>query len=437
MSDQNNQYPRDTRDNETESGRRFKLNITEEQLMSAPSEDLDSYADASRRDAPTPEMDAGARTVRDQRSQQKEASEHRKRNRLKARKNKRIFTFTWLAMILLVSLMIASYLIGGSNDFFAVGRIQSTVEVTIPENATLEQISKLLHESHAIEKPEFFSLYCKLTSDDISEDFPAGTYSIDTALDYEGLINSFSTGPDLGEEIPIMFREGLTAREFAALLEENGLYTMDEILEALNSASFNGHSDIAAIPNADEKYFKLEGYLFPDTYNFFENDTLEAIIERFLTNFENKITDEMRADIQKSGYSLDEIITIASIIQAEAADTEDMYKVSAVLHNRLRDGEEHDIYFLDCDSTLYYPYNSGTKPSEDFTSRYSTYSPNGVNGLPAGAICSPGLDAIMAAIYPSEEYSYAYYFCHAEDGTAYYAATMDEHLVNQAAAGLL
>ena len=106
------------------------------------------------------------------------------------------------------------------------------------------------------------------------------------------------------------------------------------------------------------------------------------------------------------------------------------------MHNRLESGAEHDIYTLDCDSTVYYPYKTANDAPEGFVSSYSTYDNN---GLPAGPICNPGLEAIKAAIYPStsDECRNAYYFCHDSNGKAYYASTMDEHLVNLGYAGLL
>ena len=365
-------------------------------------------------------------------NQKKEAKEHKKRNRVKARKNKRIFAFTWLAMVILVSLTLASYLIGGSNDFLGVDRTDSEVEVTIPENVTQDQLTDILYKSHAIDKPEFFSLFCKFTTE--MEYFEPGTYTIKTNYDYKQLVNTLQSGPDLGEEITVMFREGITVQQLAALLEENGLHTADEILEACNSSDYDSYSDVAAITNTSDRYYKLEGYLFPDTYQFFENDTVESILDRFLNNFENKLTDEMRDDIAKSGYTTDQIITLASIIQAEAANTDDMYMISAILRNRLENGAEHDIHTLDCDSTVYYPYKTANDAPEGFVSSYSTYDNS---GLPAGPICNPGLEAIKAAIYPSEEGSEYYFFCHDSDGTPYYASTMDDHLMNMAEAGLL
>ena len=149
------------------------------------------------------------RSARAERNQKKEAKEHKKRNRVKARKNKRIFAFTWLAMVILVSLTLASYLIGGSNDFLGVDRTDSEVEVTIPENVTQEQLTDILYKSHAIDKPEFFSLFCKFTTE--MEYFEPGTYTIKTNYDYKQLVNTLQSGPDLGEEVTVSFREGLLA----------------------------------------------------------------------------------------------------------------------------------------------------------------------------------------------------------------------------------
>ena len=437
MSDNEKQFtPGSTPENPVPE-KLFRVNIAEEHLnVKADAEDIQSYAN----NMPVPqtaENRPGARAVADERARRKEAREHRKRNRVKSRKNKRIFAFTWLAMIVLVSLMISSYLIGGSNDFLAVDRMESEVDVVIPEDVTQEQLTEILHSCHAIEKPEFFTLYCMLTTK--IDYFPSGEYTIRTNMDYEALINELQAGPDLGEEITVMFPEGMTVVEFAEILAENGLSTKDEILEACNSTLFDqDYEDVAAIQNVDDRYYKLEGYLFPDTYNFFEKDSAEAILKRFLNNFEHRVDEEMRADIEKSGYSLDEIVVLASIIQAEAANNEDMYMISAVLHNGLRDGAAHNIFSLDCDSTLFYPYNGKSEAPEGYLSDYSTYSSlGGVSGLPAGAICNPGLEAIRAAIYPAEEGSTYYYFCHDSSRNAYYAATMDEHTANLRKAGLL
>lgn len=120
-----------------------------------------------------------------------ERKAHKKRDKLKARKNRRVFALVWVCMVLLVSFTLASYLIKGSNDFFAVGRSQGTTSVTIPENVTLDDLTQILYEAGAIKEPEFFSLFCMVTvDDDEMEYFQPGTYNLDTDLDYQAIIST-------------------------------------------------------------------------------------------------------------------------------------------------------------------------------------------------------------------------------------------------------
>ena len=136
--------------------------------------------------------------------------------------------------------------------------------------------------------------------------------------------------------------------------------------------------------------------------------------------------------------TMDQVVVLASIIQREAASPQDMYDVSAVLHNRMDFGADYGIFRLECDSTMYYPYkNAGDVPETGALSwgAYDTYE---IEGLPAGAICNPGLDAIRAAVLPNTEGDAAsyLYFCHAADGTAYYATNSYDHEYNLQLAGL-
>lgn len=150
--DENRYEPRErTGETGAPNGRHFQVKLTEEQLSAAPVQ--------AELNGDTGEIAPRATersTARSEQVRRKEARAHKKRNKVKARKNRRIFTLTWLAMVLLVSLMIASYLIGGSNDFLAVDRMESTVTVTVPKDVTADELADILYKSHAIEKPEFF-----------------------------------------------------------------------------------------------------------------------------------------------------------------------------------------------------------------------------------------------------------------------------------------
>lgn len=229
--------------------------------------------------------------------------------------------------------------------------------------------------------------------------------------------------------VTVTFPEGYTALEIAQKLEENGVCSEKDFMQAVQSSSLAAeYGFLDEMKDTDKRAFLLEGYIFPDTYEFYTDESAESALSRFLQNAKNKLTDEMKEKAKKLGYSIDEIISLASVIQAEAGDPKEMGKVSSVLHNRI---ESADYGLLQCDVTIHYvneniltsPYLEGAKSR--FSEYYNTYKRK---GLPVGAICNPGLDAINAALEP-EKTDY-FYFVTDKDWNYYYAATYEEHLKN-------
>jgi UPF0755 protein len=410
----------------------FKLNIDERDLATG-TVDLPER----RSQPPRPEYSAN-KAYLTEKERRAEKKAHKKRDKLKARKNRRVFALVWVCMVLLVSFTLASYLIQGSNDFFAANRTEGTTEVTIPENVTAKELSQILYEAGAIKKPEFFNLYCSITvGEDEMEWFQPGVYQLETNMDYEDLINTLQGGNETKEVVTVTFPEGTTALEAAALLEENEVCSAEDFLTAIDSDDFDDYYGIDQITNGSSKYYKLEGYLFPDTYDFYKGEEIGSVVGKLLTNFKNRVSD-LEDKIAASDMTLDEVIIMASIIQREAANVNDMGDVSAVLHNRLDFGGEYGIYRLECDSTTYYPYKRAEDVPETGALSYGDYDTYQIQGLPAGAICNPGLDAIEAALEPNTEGDAAsyLYFCHAADGTAYYATNAEDHEYNKQLAGL-
>ena len=232
--------------------------------------------------------------------------------------------------------------------------------------------------------------------------------------------------------VKIMFPEGSTVSQIALLLEENGVCAASDFMaEADNPLNLEGFS--FEIPNPDERSFLLEGYLFPDTYEFYKNESASSAIKRFLKNTESKLNSEIRAECDKLGFTLDEILTLASIIQEEAGNPAEMGKVSSVLHNRL---QSKKYPRLQCDVATFYlrdfvkPYVDEVR-YEELTQLYNTYN---CDGLPAGPITNSGIDAVKAALFP--EKTDWYYFVTDSDGVYYYAETWSEHLENCEIAGL-
>ena len=177
------------------------------------------------------------------------------------------------------------------------------------------------------------------------------------------------------------------------------------------------------IPENEDRIYALEGYLFPDTYEFYCYEKPKTAIRRFLNAYNTRITREMLDRAEEIGMTMDEVLTLASLIEKEAK-TEDMAKVSSVFHNRL----EHPEQFpnLQSNTTDYYPYTKDTMPEGySETSKYNTYN---IQGLPPGPICNPGLNAIRAALYPAD--TNYYYFNMDVNGKAYFARTLQEHNKN-------
>lgn len=229
----------------------------------------------------------------------------------------------------------------------------------------------------------------------------------------------------------ITFIEGSTLTECFKLLEENGVASYDSLMSVAQSTQFNNYEIYSQIPDDENRCFKLEGYLFPDTYDFFLNEEPESVISRFLSNTDVKITDEMRQRATELGYTMDEIIIIASIIQAEGAFENDAATIAGIIYNRLEDGIK-----LQMDSTYFYVEDDiasyvGEENTDSYKEIYDTYT---CYSLPQGPVCNPGMFAINAALYP-EETGY-YYFCHDNAGNTYYATNYSDHLANCRKAGL-
>ncbi|MCQ2461908.1 MAG: endolytic transglycosylase MltG [Clostridia bacterium] len=228
--------------------------------------------------------------------------------------------------------------------------------------------------------------------------------------------------------VMLTFPEGMTVCEIAEKLEENSVCSAEEFMcLADDEATAAPYSFYEPEMNSSHRAFLLEGYIFPDTYEFYYNETAQSAIARFLDNTEQKL-DGYRQKAQSAGYTLDEIITVASIMQEEAIPAE-MKKVSSVLFNRLDSGMQ-----LQCDVTIDYIENSVKpyKDSEAYAEYYNTYK---CAALPEGPICSPGMEAIDAALEP-EQTDYLFFVTdRADPDIYYYAADYSAHLDNCDTAG--
>lgn len=369
----------------------------------------------------------------------------KKLSKAKNKRNRRVFRVIWLVSVIIVGAMAGMFFVAGIDDMLAINRTEEkNVRIEIPANPNLDTVATVLEKNNIIDDKNYFKLFAKFTKAD--DDFTQGTYDIKTNLDYEAIINFLLSSVNRTDTVEVTIPEGRNVLEIAKLLKEKGaLADEDKFLELCNSDHFdNEYSFLKDITNADDRYYKLEGYLYPDTYTFYENEDAENVIYRFLNNYDSKLTEKQDVpgydkvttieDMLKknrSDYTLDQVMIVASIIQSEAADTDDMYYISSIIYNRLHADEDMGVKYLGLDSTKFYPYRTQVDVPEDardtFESSYDTYSKE---GLPAGEICNPGMNAIIAALNPKD--TNYFYFCHDKDGNAYYASTIYEHNENLA-----
>lgn len=230
--------------------------------------------------------------------------------------------------------------------------------------------------------------------------------------------------------IKITFKEGQAMTEIFKILDEKGVASFDDLMNTAQTYDYSYYPLVAAIPSNANRCFKLEGYLFPDTYEFYLNQKPQDAIGKFLRNGKANITDSMKAQASALGYTMDEVLTVASIIEKEGANSNEVSKIAAVIYNRLEEGMK-----LQMDSSIYYierhvkPYLTGD--INRYNSYYNTYK---CSALPAGPISNPGLRTINAALNPADvDYLY---FCHDESANYYYAETYEEHQANLKLAGI-
>lgn len=320
----------------------------------------------------------------------------------------------WVFVVLVVSIGLAVTAIFAVSDIFGIGK-SGTSDVNIEQGSSTEVIAESLKESGAIRFPILFRLYSKIKHTDSSYQY--GLYSINNEGGYDGIIDQLQKEGAKAETVEVRIPEMSTLKKIGEILEENGICTVSDFNSLVKSGSFD-FDFIGDIP-VEKVVFRFEGYLAPDTFQFYASDDSKAgaelAIRRMLGRTDEIWTQEYRQKAAEMGYSLHEIMTMASIIELEAggASAEDKSKVAAVFYNRLK---WNDAKLLGSSPTIGYAelYNN---------SNYDTYK---TEGLPPGPLCAPSVNSIKAALYPTENFDY-YYFVTDASGTFHYNRTLSEH----------
>lgn len=332
--------------------------------------------------------------------------------------------------VICVSVILAAGIWLGLNDIFAFSKSDKIVQVEIERGATTKEIAQTLKEHGLIRFPLLFQFVSKMSEYDGTYQY--GLYNLSSIMGYDGMMQELQKNAPKKDVRSITIVEGMTLREIAALLEENGICDGDDFVDTVNRNKF-GYRFEDKVENDSLKFYRMEGYLFPDTYEFFLGEEPKSVAQKMVKNFSDKITADLYGRMNDLGWSLEKTITLASLVQAESGQSEQMRKVSSVFWNRLDNPKEFPK--LQSDVTIQYveenikPYES--LPNQEIYDAYNTYK---CEGLPVGPICSPGLEAIKAALYP-EDTKYNY-FVTDKEGNFYYARTYSEHKKNCRTAGV-
>ncbi|MBP3918612.1 MAG: endolytic transglycosylase MltG [Clostridia bacterium] len=329
----------------------------------------------------------------------------------------------YIVSVLVISIFASWAVIEVGNDVFAFVKDDEVVSVVIEEDMTAKDVAQMLYKNGIIKYPTMYELYVRLKKE--STDYLVGEYEISPSMNYGDINDTFTYIANTREQVVITIPEGYTVDQIIDLMLKNGIGTREGFVDAINNYEFTDFRFLEEMKTLDpDRKYRLEGYLFPDTYYFFKDSSEVAVIYKFLQNFDKKITDAYYERAAQLGMSIDEIITLSSMIQAEGLSLTDFENISSVFHNRLNNPRLFPQ--LQSDATLQYILDkrkvSLTASDLLIDSKYNSYL---YAGLPPGAICNPGMDAINCALYPAEtDY---YYFLADGKGNTYFSKTNEEH----------
>jgi len=298
-----------------------------------------------------------------------------------------------------------------------------TIAFEVKQGQGVWTIADGLEKAGLINGSDYFKIYLWQTK--LGSKLKAGKYEFSPSMTIAQIVKTLTEGEN-----------GLRSNEARVVIPEGT--TNDQILETLKtSGTISGNKDYSQLQLDSSKYdflknkpeeADLQGFLFPDTYNFFKNSSLENVTIEMLDNFDQKLTPEMRDEIKKHDKTVYETIILASIVEKEAGNKEEMPTIASVFYNRIGIGQP-----LQSDATVNYVTKAGrAMPSSEDLEVDSPYNTYKYPGLPPTPICNPGVEAIKAVIYPKQTDYFYFLTTQDEEQKTYFSKTYEEHLANKA-----
>ena len=354
-------------------------------------------------------------------------------------------TAIWVALILFIGSTLGRLLWICASDILAFGREDNTVYVSITDSDDLDSVTDKLHAAGLIQYKEIFKFFAEFTN--AEKKISVGTFKLNTLYDYNALINGMKEKSSYRESVEVVIPEGYTCAQIFKLLEEKGVCSAEKLEAYATESEFANYPFLEGVERGNK--YTLEGFLFPDTYEFYTNSSAKLVYIKFLDRFGEKlngIKKETGTDFQtyldtlnlriaetlrQRGYDqsyiddhmldLYDVITVASMIEKESAHTGENYNVASVILNRLTNPREFP--YLQIDATIVYATGNSDKVDTSIDTPYNTYL---YGGLPPTPISNPGLSAILAALSPAGT-DYYYYALNPATGEHHFSMTLKEH----------
>ncbi len=358
-------------------------------------------------------------------------------------------TIIWLVLILAIGVSLGRVLWVCCADVMAFGKSDQKVTITITAEDTIDTISQKLGQANLVRYPNLFKMFAEITGKD--EDICVGTFTLSPQLDYNAMINAMYSSTNKRGVVDVMFPEGYNCAQIFKTLETKGVCTVAELEEYAANGELKEYWFLEGVTRGDK--YCLEGYLAPDTYSFYLNDSPRRVLEKLLNEFDDRFTDKMKEDfktiqatfaarlrskgftaayIEEHKLTLHQVVTLASVVQKEAASVNEGFDIASVFYNRL---SNPNILSLGADATVYYAIGDYFGEIDELTAEHlnvdSPYNTRKNKGIPPGPICNMGVQALYAALEPNDT-NYNYFVYDRNNSAHRFAVTESEHNQNVA-----
>ncbi len=356
-----------------------------------------------------------------------------RRHRRRVESGKSFLKIILVTVIVVGASALLSYIaLSCVNDVLAIHvspEANTSRTVTITEGMDTEAVIRQLKKAGVIKNVWFCKLAAQVAGYTDTGYIP-GDYSFQRSQGLEKMLDRIKDSEQTAENVvTLTFPEGYTLDRILASLESNGVCSRDSIESAMRTNDYSdSYKFLKSITDKSSRFYGLEGYFYPDTYDFYLGESADSVIAKFLDNFAAKWTDTYTDAAEAKNLSIDKVVIFASIVEKEAAQGE-RDQIAGILLNRINSG-----MLLNCDSTSDYIAKVTVGKAENEIARYADLYDTYKRALPVGPICNPGAESINAVLYASQTDNY--YFMHDANGTLRTAKSLEEHQNNITAYGL-